>query len=235
MRATVVFFALLLFVSCKQVTKQVFKVKYTGALKDMMSGDISKTIDLDTLSKKEHLYAIGAYENLKGEIQIFNGAAFNSRVKDSLIAIENNFTGSASLLVYTQVEEWVENYSFFFASKTDLERLLIDEAKRLGIDVSNPFPFIIEGTISELQWHVINWDANDTIHKHQKHQNSGINETLRNEEVVILGFYSTQHKAIFTHHSSNTHIHFRTKDQSLAGHVDALKINDSITLKLPKL
>ena len=86
-----------------------------------------------------------------------------------------------------------------------------------------------------MQWHVINWDANDTIHTHQKHQNSGINETLRNEEVVILGFYSTQHKAIFTHHSSNTHMHFRTKDQSLAGHVDALKINDSITLKLPKL
>jgi len=55
------------------------------------------------------------------------------------------------------------------------------------------------------------------------------------EEVVILGFYSSQHKAIFTHHSSNSHMHFRTKDQSLAGHVDALKINDSITLNLPKL
>jgi len=233
MRAAIVFLTLLLFVSCKQEKKQVFKVKYTGALKDMMSGNISKTIDLDTLSKREHLYALGAYENLKGEIQIFNGAIFNSKVKDSLIEIENNFTGSASLLVYAQVEEWVENYSFFFASKTDLESLLIDEAKRLRIDVSKPFPFILEGTISELQWHVIDWDADDTIHTHQKHQNSGLNGTLRNQEVVILGFYSTQHKAIFTHHSSNNHMHF--KAQNLAGHVDALRINDSITLKLPKL
>ena len=88
MRAAIVFLTLLLFVSCKQETKQVFKVKYTGALKDMMSGNISKTIDLDTLSKREHLYALGAYENLKGEIQIFNGAVFNSKVKDlSLIHI----------------------------------------------------------------------------------------------------------------------------------------------------
>jgi acetolactate decarboxylase len=234
MRVVIILFVIGTFFSCDKKGK-LPNVYHSGALRTMMSGDISKTIDLDTLSQKKYLYALGAFEGLQGEIQIFEGVSQSSTVKDSAVVIENEIEGSASLLVFTQVEKWVENSSFNFVSKTDLESLLMNEAKKVGLDTEKPFPFILEGKISELQWHVINWNPKDSVHTHKKHQESGLNGIITNENVRILGFYSNKHKAIFTHHSSNVHMHFTSKDQNLAGHVDDLKIKDSIILKLPKL
>lgn len=234
MRIVIILLCIGMLISCEEKKEQPV-VYYSGALRTMMSGDISRTIELDTLSQKKHLYALGAFEGLQGEVQIFDGVSQSSRVKDSMVVIENEIEGSASLLVYTQVEKWVENSSFFFASKTDLDSLLMNEAKKVGLDIEKPFPFILEGKVTELQWHVINWNPKDSVHTHKKHQESGLNGIVKNENVRILGFYSNKHKAIFTHHSSNVHMHFTSKDQSLAGHVDNLEITDSITLKLPKL
>jgi acetolactate decarboxylase len=56
---------------------------------------------------------------------------------------------------------------------------------------------------------------------------------MENTEVEMLGFYSDSHKAIFTHHTSNVHIHMRTVDDKLAGHVDDLILGDGMILKLP--
>lgn len=234
MRIVIILFCIGMLISCEEKKEQPL-VYHSGALKTMMSGDISKVVDLDTLSQKSHLYALGAFEGLQGEVQIFDGVSQSSRVKDSTVVIENEIKGSASLMVYTQVEKWMENSSFFFASKTDLDSLLMNEAKKVGLDTEKPFPFILEGKVSELQWHVINWNPKDSVHTHKKHQESGLNGIVKDENVRILGFYSKKHKAIFTHHSSNVHMHFTSKDQSLAGHVDGLKIKDSIILKLPKL
>lgn len=234
MRVVIILLCIGMLISCEAKKEQPL-VYHSGALRTMMSGDISKTIDLDSLSEKKHLYALGAFEGLQGEVQIFDGVSQSSRVKDSMVVIENEIEGSASLLVYTQVEKWVENSSFFFASKTDLDSLLMNEAKKAGLDTEKPFPFILDGKVSELQWHVISWNPEDSVHTHKKHQESGLNGVVKNENVRLLGFYSNKHKAIFTHHSSNVHMHFTSKNQNLAGHVDGLKIKDSITLKLPKL
>lgn len=234
MRVVIILLCVGMLISCEEKNEPAV-VYHSGALRTMMSGDISKTIDLDTLSQKKHLYALGAFEGLQGEVQIFDRVSQSSRVKDSMVVIENSIEGSASLLVYSQVEKWVENSSFFFASKTDLDSLLMNEAKKVGLDTEKPFPFILEGKVSELQWHVIKWNPKDSVHTHKKHQESGLNGVVKNENVRILGFYSNKHKAIFTHHSSNVHMHFTSKDQSLAGHVDGLKIKDSIILNLPKL
>ena len=156
-------------------------------------------------------------------------------IKNGNISFETNSLEDTKTNITQLVEKWVENSSFFFASKTDLDSLLMNEAKKVGLDTEKPFPFILDGKVSELQWHVINWNPKDSVHTNKKHQESGLNGVAKNENVRILGFYSNKHKAIFTHHSSNIHMHFTSKDQSLAGHVDGLKIKDSITLKLPKL
>ena len=50
----------------------------------------------------------------------------------------------------------------------------------------------------------------------------------------LLGFYSDSHHAIFTHHTTNMHIHMKLKDEKIAGHVDDLKLGLNMILKLPK-
>jgi hypothetical protein len=61
----------------------------------------------------------------------------------------------------------------------------------------------------------------------EKHYN------YQNEDAEIIGFFSTEHKGVFTHHDSFLHMHLITKDESKMGHLDELKIG-KMKLYLPK-
>ena len=172
-------------ISCQSKDNKVknIEVNYTGALKTMMSGNLKATVSLDSLSKKKNFYALGAVENLKGEIQIFNSKPTNSFVLDSSLRIDESFNLKAALLVYAEVEEW-KSYSIEkVTNKKDLESAIFKMAKTNGIDTEKPFPFLLEGK---------------------------------------------------THHTTNIHMHFKTNDSNIAGHIDDLKLAKTITLKLPK-
>ncbi len=220
--------------SCKKEGLDT-SVHFYGALKTMMSGDLKATVALDSISKKEHLYALGAAENLKGEIQILDGEVSNSFVKNNEIQIENTTKGKAALLVYAQVQDWISlSIPKSIDTKKHLEAFVFEKAEALGIATEDPFPFLIEGEISKLQWHVIDWPEQDMVHTHQKHQESGLNGSFSNEQVKILGFYSEKHKTIFTHHSTNMHLHFITDKLSIAGHVDDVIVGHHMIIKFPK-
>ncbi len=224
----------LLLGSCQNADKKatVTEVKYSGALRTLMSGNMQPVISLDSLSNKKYLYALGAVENLKGEIQIFDSKPSNSFVIDSSLQIKDEYNLRASLLVYAEVEEWTE---FIIENPTNdnLEKAIFKIAKTNGVNIDKPFPFLLEGTVESLDWHVIKWIDGDSIHTHKKHKASGLNGRLTNRTVDVLGFYSTKHKAVFTHHTTNVHMHFKTVDNSVAGHIDDISLN-TITLRLPK-
>ena len=210
-------------------------VKYSGALRSMMSGDLQATASLDSLSAKPHLYALGAFENLKGEIQIFNGKAFNTAVQSGNLVFDKTFDKKASLIVYAEIANWqnIEIPSAINSSKK-LETFIEEQAKKLGIDTEKPIPFLIEGKSQSLSWHVINWKDGDTKHTHKKHKESGLNGIEENEKIEIIGFFSKSHKAVFTHHTTFLHMHFKSENEELAGHVDDLKLGNAMILKLPK-
>ncbi len=225
----------LLFSACKNADNKVklTEVKHSGALRTLMSGNIQSVISLDSLSNKKYLYALGALENLKGEIQIFDSKPSNSFVRDSSLLFNESYNLKAALLVYAEVEAWDSFEISTIKTKNDLEETIFEMAKSNGVNIEKPFPFLLKGTVAFLDWHVINWKDGDTIHSHKKHKESGLNGRLTNRTVEVLGFYSTKHKAIFTHHTTNVHMHFKTLDNSVAGHVDDIRLN-TVTLSLPK-
>jgi acetolactate decarboxylase len=50
----------------------------------------------------------------------------------------------------------------------------------------------------------------------------------------VLGFFSTRHQTIFTHHDSFLHMHLITTDKKWMGHLDELTINpQKISLLIP--
>lgn len=214
-----------------------YQVKHAGALKNFkMKGDISAKFALQDLKGKLGLYALGAFEKLKGEIQIFNSIPYSSFVFDGKLAFDTSFNPNASLLVYAQVQSWQElSISQSVSSQSQLEEFLAESAVKKGLNIERPFPFLITGKAKSLLWHVIDWDENDKEHSHQKHIESGPNGNLEDIDVKVLGFYSRKHKGIFTHHTSNVHMHFITKDKTLAGHIDKLTPGMGMRLKLPVL
>ena len=212
-----------------------FIVEYNGALKNMMhKGDISAKVDLKKFEKTEHFYALGAIENLKGEIQIFDSEPFNTIVIDSALAFDKSFDKKATLLVYASVSKWKSiNIPDKVTTYDQLESYIQLTAKKNQIKVDEAFPFLIEGTPKSFDWHVINWKDGDKEHSHKKHISSGPHGTINNERVEMLGFYSDSHHAIFTHHTTNMHIHVKTVNNRIAGHVDGLTLGKGMILKLP--
>ena len=224
--------------SCNNSPKkdQAFEVEFKGALKNIMhKGDLSAKADLSEFKNIEGFYALGAIENLKGEIQIFNSKPYNTFVEEGKLSFDNSYSKKATLFVYSTVKNWISiQIPDNIVSGQELENYIEKVARENNIDTNQPFPFLIEGVAKELSWHVINWKEGDTEHSHEKHISSGLNGTLENIDVELLGFYSNAHHAIFTHHSTNMHIHMKSKNGEIAGHVDELKLGQNMTLKLPE-
>ncbi len=217
-------------------TVQPHDVTYHGALKNIMHrGDLSAKVSLSEIEQRDNLYALGAIEDLKGEIQIFDGRAMNSFVKNNKISLDSSYTASATLLVKSYVSEWTaHNIPESVKTKKQLQKHIRKTAKTVGINTDKPFPFLLIGAPDHIEWHIIDWPEDDTEHSHEKHIRSGLYGELKNQSMEILGFYSDDHHGVFTHHTTDMHMHMRTADGSIAGHVDEIIPNNGMTLKLPK-
>ena len=213
----------------------IFQVEYKGALKNIMhKGDLSAKADLLEFEGKEHLYALGAVENLKGEVLVFDSKPYVSAVRPKGLNISNNFDHKATLLVYASVAKWKTfDIPDDVTTYEEIEKFIEETAKNNGINTGEPFPFLMEGVARWFDWHIINWKTGDTEHSHHKHIHSGYYGKLFDLDIQILGFYSDSHKGVFTHHTINTHMHFKMKDGTNAGHVDDLKLDGNMVLKLP--
>ena len=71
-------------------------------------------------------------------------------------------------------------------------------------------------------------------HSHEKHVTSGPHGTMEHQEIEILGFYSNSHHAVFTHHTTNMHMHFLLPDGTNAGHIDDIDLGQGMKLMLPE-
>jgi acetolactate decarboxylase len=220
--------------SCQQTPSPVQSysgVSYAGALRNIMhKGDLSSQITIDTALLTKAHYGLGAVAGLDGEILVWDGLTLISRVDSSQkVAISSPSQIEASLYVYSDVPEWKQiNLPDTIQSLESFEAYL-----GRSVSVDSAFPFLIRGEVEKLEWHVIQWDLNDTIHTHDKHKNSGATGQIVSEAVDILGFYSRHHKGIFTHHSRFLHMHFRAKSGMYAGHVDDVRLSSDVAIFVP--
>lgn len=214
--------------SCHQPSHSENTLTRIGTLMSIMhQGQLSANIKLDTVNLK-NVWGLGALDSLRGEVLILDGKPYKSFVVDSTSTIEIDVELEASLLVYTVVNEW----DTLLVSKIDdldwLIKTKLDERK-----VTKPSPFLLIGNPDSLDYHVINFDSR--ISDISEHKEGAFNGSLSNEEVTILGFYSTKDKGIFTHHDSNLHMHVMNEQKSVMGHIDSFEAgNNSFILLFPK-
>ena len=210
-------------------------VQTIGALKTIVqTGDISAKVNLDTLQNIPHLYALGALENLSGEITIIDGEPFISQDINNESQIDHKWDHKATLLVYASVYKWKSvNIPDSVKTLEQLDTFAGKAAEASGISPDDPFPFMLEGTARSFSWHIVKWKIGDMEHSHEKHQKSGLHGTMNNEEVEIIGFYSQHHQGIFTHHGTNIHTHVNSEDNSIAGHLDDIVLGEGMVLKIP--
>lgn len=207
-------------------------VQIVGAMKNVMwKGELGSSIDLDTISNKKGLYGLGPEIYLTGELLINNGKSYISRViSDSTMTVEQSFDVSAPFFVYANVTEWKEiELPSEIKTIQDLEQFIDNKTK----DYKRPFTFNLKGQIAKATIHIQNLPKGTKVSSPKEAHQGQVRYKLNEEAVEIVGFFSTAHKGIFTHHDSFLHMHLITKNEEKMGHLDELEI-EGMKLYLPK-
>jgi acetolactate decarboxylase len=192
---------------------------YTGAMRNVMwKGELGGTLSLDTLADKKHLYGLGPMENLVGEILIADGKSYTSTVlNDSLMQVNESFSVRAPFFVYAQVDEWVEQP---LPDSVQNLRQLNEFLTKQFSHIKSPFAFKLTGQIEKAFIHIVNLPNGTSVRSPQDAHQGRKTFVLHNTDGEMIGFFSTSHKGIFTHHDSNIHAHLITADKTSMGHLD---------------
>ncbi|MGS2763705.1 acetolactate decarboxylase [Sinomicrobium sp. M5D2P9] len=207
-------------------------IKIVGAMKNVMwKGELGSSIDLDIISDKSGLYGLGPVSYLTGELLINNGKSYVSKVtSDSTMTVEKTFEISAPFFVYGNVTEWNEiELPSDVKTIQDLEKFINDKTT----DFKRPFAFKLIGQVSRAIIHIQNLPEGTKVSSPDEAHQGQINYNIKSEDVEIIGFFSSDHKGVFTHHDSFLHMHLITKDETKMGHLDELEIEE-MKLFLPK-
>ena len=209
-------------------------VRWVGAQRDVLGGDVSGKIALATLTAVPHLYALGPRESLCGEVTVFDGVPSIARVAGGGLLIDASFDHRACFLVYAAVAEWDDaTCSEPLSGFPAIEAAVVAAARECGIDVGAPFPFRVTGLAERLVLHVL--DKRDGLpHTPERHEHAKVRFAVSGETVEAIGFFSTAHRGIFTPKDDNVHMHVRTTDGRLSGHLDELALSADALLWLPR-
>jgi acetolactate decarboxylase len=218
-------FLFLLLVGCHQ-NKISTPINIYGQLyKIMHEGQREGIISLPEVISSPHTYGLGAMKDLDGEILIMdNKVLINQANIGEIPTIQTEITNDdkALLLVTAQVENWQQMEINESVSMNSIDQVIKINAERLGIDSNKPFPFIIEGNFEMVNWHIISSPTEEG--GHDAHLAGSWKRIDKQKIAKIFGFYSEHHKAVFTHHTTFTHMHVIYENESISGHIDDIEI-----------
>ncbi len=219
-------------VSCTKSTS-TSSVKVVGEMRDVMwKGDLKGKIATDSLNSKE-TYGLGPIEFLKGEILLFEGQTFVSKVVDSIShEVTKIPSAMAPFFVYSLNSELKivqfspENYSL---------KGIEEHINSVYKDYDQPLLIRIDGEFNSMKLHSVNLpDGQEVSSPDEAHQ--GLTQyDFKNISGSLIGFFSRNHKAVFTHHDSFFHAHFISDDREVLGHIDKTNFNSSkVTMRVSK-
>ena len=113
---------------------------------------------------------------------------------------------------------------------------LTDELRRHAVErkLEQPFVFRIDALFPKLELHVVDGSKIEPGTSPAEHHAAAVQVKSTDVPATLVGFYSTQHAGIFTHHGQATHIHAVLADPLVTGHADAGVVPAGAILKLPR-
>jgi acetolactate decarboxylase len=211
-------------------------VRWIGAQRDVLGGDLGGHVELEALSALPHLYGLGPLEELRGEISIFRSVPSIARIERETVetvVTAASWRARACFLVWAQVPAWFEQKREAIPDGLDgIERAVVSLAREVGLDPDWPLPFRICATALEATFHVL--DKRDGLaHNPERHEQAKVRRTLERAEVELVGFYSRHHRGIFTPRESNVHVHLRTADGRISGHLEMIQLAPGTLVAVP--
>jgi acetolactate decarboxylase len=207
-------------------------VRWAGALRAVLAGDLASHVSLERLAGLAHLYAVGPVAGLRGEITVVDGRPHVSRVEDGRIVVDRSFRHEAAFLVWAQVARWHDlEIPDSLVDGRHLEDFVM-ERSRPGMAVEAPFAFMVTGLAARVSLHILD-RRDDRPHSRERHEEIKVPFAIERRAVDVVGFCSQRHAGIFVPAGRRTHMHVCSRDGSVSGHVDDLRLGPGMTLRLP--
>ena len=192
----------------------------------MWKGDLTGKISTDSLNHHT-AYGLGPIEFLKGEVLLFEGQTFVSKVIDS-VAHQVTQVNSTNAPFFVYSKESKLNAISVSPSELSLRSTeeLIDS---IYSDYDKPLLVRIDGIFQDITVHSVNLPEGSIVSSPDEAHQGRTEYTYKNLSGSIVAFFSRKHKAIFTHHDSFLHAHFISDDRNIMGHVDSVFFNSGKT------
>jgi hypothetical protein len=234
--------ALLLFVAGAQPVSNppgTPEVRWFGALREILhEGRLGGRAPIAAALQRPHAYALGALAALDGEFVVLDGVVHLSRpARGGGLTNARSSSGrdSAALMVFAHVPGWRSFPLRRAIPVAALADTVLARAAALGLPAEGPLPFLIEGPMANLAWHVADGrklPAGPSTH--EAHAAASVHGTRATVRGTLLGFASRRHKGDFMHRDSDTHLHVWLPADSLSAHVDDVVVSPGAILKLPR-
>lgn len=208
-------------------------VEWFGSQGDFIAGKTKEPIPLERFAGLESLYAVGPLEFARGEISIFDSVPLIAEAQNGRASVSVDFYRRAAFLVYAIVENWRRaTVRVAIEDTRRFEEHLLPFAVESGIDVNQPFPFSVHCHVALAVFHVLcNQSAGE--YNPELHEKAKAHFLIVEESVEIIGFYSRQHRGVFTPRDSDFHMHVRTLDNRISGHLETFHSHQGMVIYLP--
>jgi acetolactate decarboxylase len=200
-------------------------------------GRTGSTVALDAVLPNPDLYAVGALAGLSGEVTVLRGMAYLSHAEgadETRTEATPRPRAGATLLVAAEVADWRAVTISRPIRFEEFDGEIAELAAAAGMSLKERFPFLVEGDLEELQWHVVDGrrlTAGRT--SHEDHLAAAVKMSLDRARATLVGFYSRNDRGVFTHMNSETHVHCVVDDPVSSGHVDHVTLPAGTTVKFP--
>jgi hypothetical protein len=216
-----------------------FSIQTYGSLnRAMEDGDTEPKLSLAKLRGDKTLIGLGALSGFRGELLIADGEIWASYPKDDGTSYAQEVGTReevAAFAVTAHVPRWQglpipENVSF-----DDLEDNVAKLATDAGLDPERPFPFMIDGALVNLKFHVVDGRAfpPGTKLNDDALMAAAAKTTRASTPGVLVGFYSKRSAPEFLHPNSHLHLHVLIRADQQMGHVDHVDLPSGITFRVP--
>lgn len=208
-------------------------VKIVGEMRNVKwKGQLYGNISLDTIANKTNLYGLGPVEYLAGEILIIDGKSYKSTVvSDTAMKVEETYDIKAPFFGYANISKWTERT---LPDSVQTIRQLEQYLDSITTSSPRPFMYKLSGIVEQATIHIVNLPKGTKVSSPEDAHKGKVSYQLKGEQSEIIGFFSTGHKTIFTHHDTYMHMHLITTDRKKMGHLDEVLFKTgTVKLYLP--
>jgi acetolactate decarboxylase len=211
-------------------------VQSWGGMREVMRGGRTQArISLSAAARSSRTLAIGALEGLGGEVVMVRGEIWvadtsGGRLACGLAGVDDE--RRATLLVSADVPRWREIE--LREAVRDLDQLLGRVAQEHGLAGLRAWPFVVEGTTSRLDAHVLRGGC--PFAGEVEPGREPIRRSFEDARARLVGFHAPGAAGELTHHGTSSHVHVVIAgSQPFVGHVDRVELAPGAVLSVPVL